>query len=264
MKIITLVENTTKADFKVTHGLSFYIETKNHKILFDLGPDTTILENAEKCNVDLSEVDTVIISHGHSDHGGALENFLNINEKAKVYIQKSAFNPYYSITPNSKNYIGLNTNFESHPQVILLDGDHKIDNFLTLFTVEQNDEYRSEINNNLYDENGLDRFSHEQNLMINDEKNVLIMGCGHIGIVNIMEKARQFDPEICIGGYHLSSPATGKFVSESFLDTIVEKLTPHNKMNFYSCHCTGAEVFDYLSKKMPNLHKLTCGDELCF
>lgn len=38
MKIISLVENTTKSELKAKHGLSLYIETKKHKILFDLGP----------------------------------------------------------------------------------------------------------------------------------------------------------------------------------------------------------------------------------
>ena len=71
MKIISLVENTTKSELKAKHGLSLYIETKKHKILFDLGPDKTLFENAVKRNIDISKVDTVIISHGHIDHGGA-------------------------------------------------------------------------------------------------------------------------------------------------------------------------------------------------
>lgn len=50
MKIISLVENTTKSELKAKHGLSLYIETKKHKILFDLGPDKTLFENAVKRN----------------------------------------------------------------------------------------------------------------------------------------------------------------------------------------------------------------------
>ena len=51
MKIISLVENTTKSELKAKHGLSLYIETKKHKILFDLGPDKTLFENAVKRNI---------------------------------------------------------------------------------------------------------------------------------------------------------------------------------------------------------------------
>lgn len=83
MRITSLVENTTKSELKTKHGLSLYIETKLHKILFDLGSDSTLFENAMKRNIDISKVDTVIISHGHFDHGGALKKFLDINSLAK-------------------------------------------------------------------------------------------------------------------------------------------------------------------------------------
>ena len=82
MKITALVENTAKEKLKAKHGLSLYIETKKHKILFDLGPDDTLFENARVCGIDLSKVDIVIISHGHMDHGGALSKFLAINKEA--------------------------------------------------------------------------------------------------------------------------------------------------------------------------------------
>ena len=97
MKITALVENISDGSVRSAHGLSFYIETKMHKLLFDVGPNSTLFENAVKKHIDLSQVDTVIISHGHKDHGGALKRFLQINRTAKIYLQKSAFeNVYYS------------------------------------------------------------------------------------------------------------------------------------------------------------------------
>lgn len=75
MIITSLVENTSHSEMKAKHGLSLYIETKRHKILFDLGPNRTLFDNAAKRNIDLSPIDTVIISHGHMDHGGALAQF---------------------------------------------------------------------------------------------------------------------------------------------------------------------------------------------
>lgn len=67
MKIISLVENTTKSGLQTRHGLSLYIKTRTHTILFDLGPDNTLFENAKKRDIDLSKVDIVVISHGHID-----------------------------------------------------------------------------------------------------------------------------------------------------------------------------------------------------
>ncbi|GAA0797951.1 hypothetical protein GCM10008910_21560 [Faecalicatena orotica] len=48
MKITALVENESKCELKSKHGLSLYIETQKHKILFDIGPDRTLFENAKE------------------------------------------------------------------------------------------------------------------------------------------------------------------------------------------------------------------------
>ena len=89
MRITALVENRSDCGLIPVHGLSLYIETERHKLLFDLGPDDTLLKNAEKRGIDLGEVDTVVISHGHYDHGGALAAFLQVNQMAKVYVQRT-------------------------------------------------------------------------------------------------------------------------------------------------------------------------------
>ena len=73
MKMITLVEDSTCCALPAEHGLSIYIETKLHKILFDLGTTDLFYKNAVALGIDLKQVDTVIISHGHDDHGGGLE-----------------------------------------------------------------------------------------------------------------------------------------------------------------------------------------------
>ena len=71
MKILNLIENTEGAEgCAAEHGLSFYIETEKHRLLMDLGPSASVIGNAEKLGVDLKMVDTVILSHGHDDHGG--------------------------------------------------------------------------------------------------------------------------------------------------------------------------------------------------
>ncbi|MFI3240631.1 MAG: MBL fold metallo-hydrolase, partial [Bacteroidales bacterium] len=64
MKIIALVENiSNRMDLTPAHGLSLYIQTVKHNILFDVGGDFDILsENALKLGVDLTSIDIVIIS----------------------------------------------------------------------------------------------------------------------------------------------------------------------------------------------------------
>ena len=58
----------------------------------NLGSDNTLFENAVKRNIDISKVDTVIISHGHFDHGGALKKFLDVNSSANILYKKKRLN----------------------------------------------------------------------------------------------------------------------------------------------------------------------------
>ena len=100
MKIITLMEDTACApDFACEHGLSFYIEANGKKLLFDMGQTGLFLQNAAACGVQLDEVDTAFISHGHYDHGGGLAAFLGVNDHAPVYLHEKAFEPHFSRKP---------------------------------------------------------------------------------------------------------------------------------------------------------------------
>ena len=118
MKIIALVENTTaSAEYRCKHGLSLYIETEKHKILFDLGSDRLFAENAKKLNIDITEIDTVVISHGHKDHGGALKEFMAINSHAKIYIKKEAFEPHYIKVLGLPFHVGLDEKLLNEQQI---------------------------------------------------------------------------------------------------------------------------------------------------
>ena len=93
MIIKTLVENTSiSKDFGNEHGLSLYIETNALKILFDVGASELFLKNAEKLGVNITDVDFLVISHGHYDHGGGLKTFFK--ERKLDPIIKSTHNPH--------------------------------------------------------------------------------------------------------------------------------------------------------------------------
>ena len=98
MRIITLVENTCgNPDCIAEHGLSLYIETEKHKLLLDTGQTDAVVKNAAVLGIDLSEVDTVILSHGHYDHSGGIIPFSKINSHAKIYMQRKASGDYFII-----------------------------------------------------------------------------------------------------------------------------------------------------------------------
>lgn len=262
MRITALVENTTRDKLKSKHGLSLYIETKKHKILFDLGPDDTLFANARMRGIDLSKVDIVIISHGHMDHGGALSKFLAINKEAKIYIQEKAFDKHYSKVLFKKINIGLDESLKCNSQITMVNGDYKIDEELHLFTVKERDKCYSHANDVLYDKNGRDSFLHEQNLVIKENQTALIMGCGHTGIVNIMKRGKKYSPDICVGGYHMFNPITKKSAPVELLDEIIVKLSTYNRTQFFTCHCTGTKAYEYLAEKMSNMSYLSCGESI--
>ena len=262
MMLITLVENTSRCDLKAKHGLSLYLETEKHKLLFDLGPDRTLFENAKKRGIDLAAVDTVVISHGHYDHGGALGAFLECNRTAQVFLQRGAFEKHFSKAGLLRLPIGLDPALAGHPQVHLLDGDAVIDEELSVFTVSDRSLCPSPMNDVLLDENGIDTFGHEQNLVIRGDRTVLLTGCGHTGIVNIMEKAAPLHPQSCIGGFHLFNPVLRKTAPEALLDEIAAALAGYPDTTFYTCHCTGEKAFRYLAGKTNNLRSLSCGETL--
>ncbi len=261
-RIVSLVENTTRCGFRTAHALSLYVETPRHRLLFDVGGDDAFIENAERLGIDLALVDTVVISHGHRDHGGALALFLALNERARVYIQRGAFAPHFSHRPTGVGDISLDAGLMSNERVVLLDGDYEIDEELMLFTVTEREECRSGANATLYEGDEPDRFDHEQNLMVRCKRPTLLMGCGHNGVVNIMRRAAEYAPMMCVGGFHLTNPSAKRDEPRELLDEIIVRLQEWADVEFYTCHCTGLRVYEYLRERMDNVHYLACGDTI--
>ncbi|MGI6570826.1 MAG: MBL fold metallo-hydrolase [Caldicoprobacterales bacterium] len=102
MLIKTLVENTSiSKDFGSEHALAV-CRTKKHKILLMMGASDLFLQNAKKLNVNIADVDFLVISHGHYDHGGGLKTFLKENTKAEVFLHRLAFEKHYAYRPNDE------------------------------------------------------------------------------------------------------------------------------------------------------------------
>lgn len=260
MEITVLVENTTiNSDIKPKHGLSLYIETKKHKMLVDVGKNDLFLKNAAQLGIDIAAVDTLIITHGHSDHGGGLKYFFEANKTAKVYVQESAFDSHYaSFLGIVKANVGLDEKLKMHPQIILVRGDMKIDDELFLITNPASNKLKPKFNKPLFEKREgkiiRDEFMHEQSLVISDEKIVLVGGCAHRGIINILEdaEAKIGKPvDVCISGFHLFNPLSKMTESKDVLKAFASELMAKNTA-FFTCHCTGLKAYDILKKEMNN------------
>lgn len=271
MKIINLIEDTPgKPGCKNEHGLSFYIETKGHRILMDAGATSAFLENAKALGIDLGQVDTVILSHGHYDHSGGIMPFVEINPLAKIYMQKTAGEFYYSLREKGETYIGIDRRIPELLQVCMVTGNRRIDDELFLFSEIKGRRFWPESNQRLKCRIGetlvQDIFLHEQCLVVEEEgKKILLSGCAHNGILNILDRFReifQCDPDAVISGFHMiQKNGCTKEQAEVIRNTARE--LAGTKTIFYTGHCTGRQAFTWMKEIMgEQLREIHSGDRL--
>lgn len=283
MRIINLTENTLgRAGCPAEHGLCFYIETDHHKVLMDTGQSDLFRRNADILGIDLTAVDTVVLSHGHYDHGGGIPAFAVINPEARIYVRREAFGAFYSRNSRGEvRYIGLAPKVRSVPGLMILGeaekgsgkekGIYRIDEELSVFSgigdrwpiPSANDRLLAETEKGLVRDN----FSHEQCLVVKEgEKSVLLSGCAHHGILNVLDRFRELfhkDPDAVISGFHMNKK-DGLYTGDDLymiIETAME--LKKTKTVFYTGHCTGLEPFAAMKKIMGDqLSYVHCGDEI--
>lgn len=262
MKIVNLIENTEgNPDCVSAHGLSFYVETKNHKLLLDLGPSEDTLKNAAALGIKLSDVDTMILSHGHYDHSGGIIPFTKINNKAAIYMQAAATDAYFADdgkdAPERYRYIGIDPDIEKLPQLRFISGDTVIDEELELFTIQKRSHELPFTNKRLLVRKGneyiRDDFRHEHYLVIRqDGKSVLMSGCAHNGILSIMDAyVEKYGkaPDTVISGFHLMKKTSYREEEIREIEDIARELNKY-PTRFFTCHCTGVDAFDIMKTIM--------------
>ena len=269
MKIINLIEDTNCGNGCVSeHGLCFYIETDNHKLLVDTGASENFIRNAEKLGVDLSGVDTVILSHGHYDHTGGVMSFAQLNKNAKIYIQSTALGDYYNVKDEAPRYIGVDKNIADLPNLIKVQGNLKIDDELFIFTNIKGKNPIPDGNKTLMRKQGegfvQDDFCHEQCLVILvDGKKYLLSGCAHNGILNILETYNELfnsDPDVVISGFHLMKKEGHTENDILLMKQIAEALSKTHTI-YYTCHCTTEYPYEVMKQIMgEKLHWVYSGN----
>lgn len=264
MKVKILAENTCLNGFGCEHGLSMLIEYRGESYLIDTGASGLFFENAKKMGVELKTVKTAFLSHAHYDHSGGYREFFAENHTAKVYLQAaSARKYYYKILGPLKKYIGIPEGIltEFADRFEYVNGYCNIAEGITILPhTTQGLSKRGEHAHMYYSDGkvtAVDDFSHEQTVVFEDEKGlVLFNSCSHGGVENIIEEVKQVFPNQRIhaffGGFHMMGalgPDTCSYAEEE-VKAVAEQLLSGSNAVFYSGHCTGTTAYAWLSEVM--------------
>lgn len=260
MRITVLVENTTPSSrLTARHGLSLWVEARGKRVLFDMGPGDAFLANARALGIDVVSADAAVLSHGHYDHGGGLGPYLAATEGAcaPVYVHEGAFDEHRSGTPRTNHDAGLDPALAGHPRIVSGAGTRVIFPGLSLIDAPGHAHPRPSSNTRMLmrsvDVLVPDTFAHEQSLLIEEDgRRVLIAGCAHAGILNIMDRAEEIAGaplDAVIAGFHQMSPSAGTGEDETRVRALARALAVR-PARYVTFHCTGLAAFALLRDEL--------------
>lgn len=247
MRIVTLIENLVyKQGLTAEHGLSFYIETENRKILFDAGQSALFIQNAKTLGIDIREIDMVVISHGHYDHTGGLYAFLQENKKATVYLKKEVFQQKYH---GNQRFIGTSHIPEVlEGRIVYVDTVTEIDKGIFIVPDIPVINPTDTSFNNFYirTDKGFEKDEFADELFLTfryKDKISILSSCSHRGITNIVHTATELfalPVHLIFGGFHLKNAGKEQY------NTVVDYFRQINPEKIGVCHCTGVDIFSRL------------------
>jgi 7,8-dihydropterin-6-yl-methyl-4-(beta-D-ribofuranosyl)aminobenzene 5'-phosphate synthase len=208
MKITTVYDNNPYDHrLRSDWGFSCVVNLPERAILFDTGGNGVILlDNMKRLGIDPKDISMALLSHIHADHVGGLSAFLQKNSEVTVYIPRS-------FPERLKEEI-------RYRETALEEVRQAKEIFPGVFTTGE-----------------LDGGIKEQSLVLRSSRGlVVITGCAHPGIVNIVRKAKEIGKDrvhLVLGGFHLGGVTTSTIegIIEIFSKLGIEKVAP--------CHCSG-------------------------
>ena len=234
MKLTILTENTAGGTFAAEHGLSYLLEIDNQKILWDTGHSDVFLQNAKKLNINLDEVETVVLSHGHWDHGNGLKY---LTEK-KLICHPGTFIKRYR--KGGTENIGLDLTFEELDErfnIIMSKEPFSISNkIIFLGEIPRLNSFESKTTT-FVDRNQNEDFIFDDSALaiIADDELVVVSGCSHSGICNTIEYAKNVTGlqkiKSVFGGFHLKE-------NDNQTKETINYFKKNNITNIHPSHCT--------------------------
>jgi 7,8-dihydropterin-6-yl-methyl-4-(beta-D-ribofuranosyl)aminobenzene 5'-phosphate synthase len=261
LKITTLSENTVDAMGLLGEwGLSVLVETDTANILMDAGQSLSAVHNASVMGIDLSKVDKIVLSHGHSDHTGGLQNILRqMRKKVEVIAHPDVWAAKYSGQREDKRKdIGmpfllkdlesLGASFKLSREPVRI-----TDNIMTTGEVPMVTDFEQITPNRFYvkGKSGWqsDELLDDMALIINTKSGlVVVLGCGHRGVINTLYHSQKLtgrkEIRMVIGGCHLINAS-----SERVRMTIAA-LEELDVQKVGVSHCTGLPASAMMAQEL--------------
>ncbi len=273
MKLVVLVENhALDPKLKQEHGLSVYVEKDGFRMVYDMGETGLFLENARQLDIDLSDLDAVAFSHNHCDHCGGFLSYAKKGYKpVPVYVHKGYFRRKW--WDHTKDPMDAAT-YERGMEFIgpVMSPDYFYQNGFLKFRMLPDDVF--ELAPDIYllgnfpvdRENEpphpsstmeidpvtfvLDDFRDEQICVIRSKKGLIVLsGCAHNGIMNIMTTVAQRFPgekiHAIFGGTHLVQS------EEPRIQKTVDFINAEDLAVAGVCHCTGVAAIAKFKELVP-------------
>lgn len=273
MKLTVLIDNNTLIDRYLLGepGVSYLIQDGNKQVLFDVGYSNAFIINAQKLNLDLLQSDFIVLSHGHLDHTWGLDPLLKLYTEAKI--ESVPFtNPTLIAHPNvfeTKTIDGLNEigciiskrKLDQHFEINLTKEPFWLsDKLVFLGEIERSNDFENkEPIGKVHSMDGTkdDFLLDDTALAYKGRKGLIVItGCSHSGICNIVEYAKKVCNEDSvadvIGGFHLMQP------SQEQLKGTLDYFQKLKSKELHACHCVDLDSKIALSK-VANLKEVGVG-----
>ncbi|MBO4674235.1 MAG: MBL fold metallo-hydrolase [Bacteroidaceae bacterium] len=262
MKWTVLSDNRScDGSLETEHGLSILLETEKHRILLDTGASDVFIRNAEKMGIDLSTVDYVFISHGHSDHAGGLKHLMKIYDKAQVIVSPDALSGSFF---SKRRYLhSITTEWPEGGEERFLYINQTQQVAIGLYVMARIPQFHPMPKGNKYlfvqtaeGSHVNDDFRHELALYTDG---LLFTGCAHSGLENILA-ACPYPLRVVVGGFHLLDDQE---TAEELIELAKRLTEAYPDTRFYTSHCTGDKAFAILKGIMGDqLQTFSCGSVL--
>jgi 7,8-dihydropterin-6-yl-methyl-4-(beta-D-ribofuranosyl)aminobenzene 5'-phosphate synthase len=234
MKLSVLADNHPGVNTPAEHGFSYLIEFDGKRLLFDTGQSDMFIKNAKIMNASLQKIDTIVLSHGHFDHGNGLDYLSGY----RLICHPGCFMKRYRKT--DRLYIGLKnsrTELASKYELVTTAQPYKIsERIFFLGEIPRLTDFESQTTSFFYEDGTPDYVPDDSAVaIILPEGLFVITGCGHAGVVNTLEHARKITGVNILhgimGGFHLKSRDIQTLETVRYLQ--------ENKLkHIYPSHCT--------------------------